>query len=98
MAKQNPKMMAPRELIGTVTLTSGDTIGVYMPTIGDVIDGPSKGLNNFEVMVTASTGLTVNEFRALPFPDGAAIIAKLSVAFDAMQIYTGQAAKQGKPN
>lgn len=98
MRNPNPKMMSPRELIGTVLLSSGDEIGVYMPTIGDIMDGPSKNLNNFEALITSSTGLTLEQFRALPFPDGANIIDKLSVAFDAMQLYIGRQQTSQKLN
>jgi hypothetical protein len=98
MAKPDPKMMAPRELIGTVTLSSGDTLQVYMPTIGDVMDGPSKNMNNFEALITSATGLTIEQFRILPFPDGASVIDKLSVAFDAMQLYIGRQQPPQKPH
>lgn len=79
-----------RDLIGTVQTSYGDIIEVYMPTIGDILDGPSQGLNNFETLIVTATNMTMQEFRSLPFPDGAAVISKLNVAFEAMSLYTGQ--------
>lgn len=75
-------MSNPREYIGKVTLTDGDVIDIYMPTMGDFIMGSLRGLNTWEIVIPAATGRTIDWFYQLSLPDGTAIVEKLTAAFD----------------
>lgn len=83
----------PRELIGVVTLSSGSQIEVRMPITGDIIMANLKGINQFEAVVTSATNLSYEEFCNLPLPDGAAIMDKLNIAFEAIQKYMNNSNK-----
>lgn len=83
MAKDNN----PRELIGTVTLTSGDQVEVRMPIMADMLNQSAINRLPFEVMIEAATGMPFAEFKKLSITDGTSILLMLTSAMEAMNKY-----------
>lgn len=79
----------PRELIGVVCLSNGENIEVRMPITKDIVEAGMKGKNPFHAVIEAATKMSYEEFCLLPMTDGAAIMDKLNIAFEAMKKYTG---------
>lgn len=80
--------MSGKDLIGSVVLSDGTKINIYMPSTGDILDnGFLTGKNVLEVMIEKSTGMSYTSFKKLPVIDGFAIMSKLGVALEAMAAY-----------
>lgn len=70
--------MTEREYLGTVTLSTGKQVKVYMPTIGDVFNIDWSTSEGMYAVSAVACGMTIEEFKKLPIPDGTVICDKLA--------------------
>lgn len=82
------KNKSTKDLIGTVTLLSGDQVDVYMPEMGDLLDAWGSNKTPIEAMVESAVGMSFSDFRKLSVIDGTRILTMLSNAIEAINSYT----------
>ena len=79
-----------KDLITKVTLSDGQVLNVYMPTIGDFEElfmGTAATESMPYTMASKAVGMSIEEFRQLSAVDGMAIINVLLPAMEAMTGY-----------
>lgn len=86
MTKKEPDTN-PRELIGKVTLLSGEQLEIRMPIMADLINPNVTNRLPFEVMIESSTGMPISEFKKLSVVDGTAILLMLGRAIESVNQY-----------
>ena len=72
--KQDPD---GREFLGTVTLSNGTKLNVYIPSMGDMENMPtgSSGHTMSYYLAAKASGMSMESFRKLSMEDGFKIIA-----------------------
>lgn len=76
-----------KELIRKVTLENGESVPIYMPTIGEYLDLTAAGKTPIEAMVTSSLDMSFQEFKKLSVIDGSIIIGVITQTLASVEAY-----------
>ncbi len=81
--------MEEREYLGTVTLSTGAQVKVYMPVVGDLCKIDVTKLDAVHRMIACACNMDFEEYKKMSVIDGGAIESKLSNALDVLRPKTG---------
>lgn len=90
MADRDRDRTGTRDLITRVVLSSGETVDVCMPTLGEceaLLRGEVDSDDTMLFILSASTGKTIEYIRGLPLPDGLKLMNTINPAMEAMNEY-----------
>jgi len=79
-----------REFLGTVTLSTGKQVKVYMPTIGDIFSVDMSTMEGMYTISATACNMSLEEFKRLSAPDGMVICDKLAEGLAMIRRLTGR--------